>query len=402
MQVRQGSRNMDADGMGTDGTGVDSGQLALKMDRAEFADVVAWTARTLPRTGTVTSGIVVDATDGTVSLSSTDLEVSGEAVAENAVIEAAGRVMVSGRLLSDIARSLPDAPVRILADASRATISCGRARFSIPVLPESDHPHLPSQPRALGRARGDLFAAAVAQTYVATARNDSYNYMNGIKLELGADQLTFAATDRYRLAVREIGWTSESFSDEVPEVIVPGRSLSDVAKALAGDPLVQVGLDGGGGIEHRLLGLQGENRSFTTRLIDGKFPAFRSLFPPQFESTVRIDVAELSDAIKRVSLLAKSARNMAVQLTIAEGEVTLSVGGPEEGAEESVEGQLLGSANAIAFNPQFLLDGLHSLGRSQVVISFNQPSTPVVLSGADPDGEPDSEYRYLLMPIRIS
>jgi DNA polymerase-3 subunit beta len=388
--------------MEADRAGPDAGQLALKMDRSEFADVVAWTARTLPRTGTATSGIVIDASDGRVSLSSTDLEVSGEAVAENAVIEAAGRVMVSGRLLSDIARSLPEAPVRLVADSSRATISCGRAKFSIPVLPEADHPHLPNQPRGLGRARGDLFAKAVAQTYVATARNDSYNYMNGIKLELGSDQLTFAATDRYRLAVRDIAWVSESFSDEVPEVIVPGRSLSDVAKALAGDPLVQVGLDGGAGIEHRLLGLQGENRSFTTRLIDGKFPAFRSLIPSQFESTVRIDVAELSDAIKRVSLLAKSARNMAVQLHIEEGEVTLSVGGPEEGAEEAVEAELVGSSNKIAFNPQFLLDGLHSLDRAQVVISFNEPSTPVVLLGADADAEPDRDYRYLLMPIRIA
>lgn len=398
MQVRQDGRvSVEVDGPGS-GPG---GPLALRMDRSEFADVVAWTARTLPRTGTATSGIVIDAGEGAVTLSSTDLEVSSQAVAENAVIESAGRVMVSGRLLSDIARSLPDAPVRISSDTSRATVSCGRAKFSIPVLPESDHPHLPAQPRALGRARGDLFAKAVAQTYIATSRNETYNYMNGIKLELGADELTFAATDRYRLAVRDIPWNAEAFLDETPEVIVPGRSLSDVAKALAGDALVQVGLDGGSGIEHRLLGLQGENRSFTTRLVDGKFPAFRSLIPSQFESAVRIDVAELSDALKRVALLAKSVRNPAIRLDFRDGEVVLSVGGQDEGAEEAVEAVLTGSPNTIGFNPQYLLDGLHSLDKPQVELSFNQASTPVVLLGADADAEAERDYRYLLMPIRL-
>ncbi|MDQ1246019.1 MAG: polymerase subunit beta [Actinomycetota bacterium] len=372
--------------------------MKLRVERDALADAVAWTARTLPKMSGALSGILLEAGDEVLDLSSYDMDVSGEA-SVTSVVEEQGRILVSGRLLADIARSLPAAPVTLTTDGGKALLTCGRSRFTLPLLPEEDYPPLPQLPPEAGKTSGAVFAQAVAQTFVATSKSDTMPLFTGIRMEIAGEDLTLAATDRYRLAVRELTWSPEAVGFE-REVIVPGRGLSDVAKSLAGSDFVHLALasDDRG---DRSLGVVGDQRRFTTRLLDGQFPKFRDLLPTDFTSSVRADVGELSEAIKRVSLVAE--RNMPVRLNISDGEIELRVGAADETqAVESIEARLEGEHMTIAFNPHFLLDGLHAVGTATAVIRYNEAAKPSVIVGAaDFDAEPNLDYRYLLMPVKI-
>ncbi|MCB0916002.1 MAG: DNA polymerase III subunit beta [Actinobacteria bacterium] len=372
--------------------------MKLRVERDALADAVSWTARTLPKMSGTLSGILLDATGEILDLSSYDLDVSSEASLPS-VVEEPGRVLVSGKLLADIARALPAAPVTIASDAGRVVLTCGRTRFTLPLLPETDYPPLPELPPEAGKTTGAAFAQAVGQTFVATSKIDTMAMFMGIRMEIVGEDLTLAATDRYRLAVRELTWSPAAVGFE-REVIVPGKSLFDVAKSLSGSEFVHLALAADERSD-RSLGVVGDDRKFTTRLLDGQFPKFRDLLPRDFSSSVRANVAELSDAIKRVALVAE--RHMPVRLNISEGEIELRVGASEETqAVESVEASLEGSPMTIAFNPTFLLDGLHALDEPVVVIRYNEAAKPSVISGAaDFEAEPATDYRYLLMPVKI-
>ena len=278
-------------------------------------------------------------------------------------------------------------------------LSCGRSKFTLPLLPDSDYPALPDMPPRAGKTSGSAFGQAVAQTFVATSKSDTMPLFTGIRMEIDGENLTLAATDRYRLAVRELTWSPEAVGFS-REVVVPGRGLFDVARSLSGAEFVHLDLAGDERGE-RSLGVEGDHRRFTTRLLDGNFPKFRDLLPQEFSSSVRADTGELAEAIKRVSLVAE--RNMPVRLRISDGEIELTVGAQDETqAVEAVEADLDGEAMTIAFNPAFLLEGLGALGTPTTVIRFNEPSTPAVIVGAaDLQAEPAQDYRYLLMPVKV-
>ena len=372
--------------------------MKVRVERDALADAVGWTARTLPKLSGALSGILIDAADETVALATYDMDVSSEA-SVTAMVEEAGRVLVSGRLLADIARALPSAPVNLESDSGRVVLTCGRSRFTLPLMPEEDYPPLPDLPPLAGTTSGAVFAQAVGQTFVATSKVDTLAVFTGIRMEIAGEDLTLAATDRYRLAVRELSWTPEAIGFE-REVIVPGRGLSDVAKSLAGADSVHVALAADERSE-RSLGVLGDGRRFTTRLLDGPFPKFRDLLPVDFASSVRANVSELSDAIKRVALVAE--RNSPVRLNIGPDEIELRVGTADESqAVESVEALGEGTPMTIAFNPSFLLDGLHALDTPVAVMRYNEAAKPAVFTGAqDLTAEPSQDYRYLLMPVKV-
>ena len=369
--------------------------MKLRVERDALADAVAWTARTLPKNAGPRSGIMLEADADSITLSSSDSDVSGLARVE-AAVEAPGSVLVSGRLLADIARALPNAPVTIDID-SKVKLTCRRSTFTLPLLPTEDYPPIPDLPPFIGKVAGNQFAQAVAQTSVAASRNDGGQVVfTGIRLEVAGELLTMAATDRFRLAVRELPWSPEQVDAEA-SVIVPGRSLAEAARSLGHADFIRLAL----GDDERLLGLAGGDQQFTTRLLDGEYPKFRSLLPTSFATTVRVDVAELSEAIKRAALVTE--RNHAVRLHISDGEIRLEAGaGSETESEEFVEAQLNGDPISIAFNPQYLLDGLTALDKSTAEMRCNEPGKPVVFVGAaESSGDPDDSYQYLLMPVRI-
>ena len=381
--------------------------MKFRVERDVFAEAVAWAARSLPTRPPlpVLAGLLIDATEDGLTLSSFDYEVSAR-VEVAAEVSEPGSILVSGRLLADITRSLPDRPVELSTEDGdrKARLVCGSSTFSLQTLPREDYPTLPTMPDAAGTLSGELFAEAVAQVAVAVGRDDTLPVLTGIRVEFEADRLVMAATDRYRLAVRELTW-APGRTDLSTVALVQGRSLADTARALADADSVTVALTGSGAGEG-LIGFEGsaraESRRTTNRLLDGEFPKYRALLPSESSSVAVIESAALLETVKRVALVAD--RNTPVRLSFDDGQLVVEAGaGDEAQAVESVECNYSGEALTIAFNPQFLQEGIGALGTAYSEISFTTPTKPAVIAGrSEPETPSDGSYRYLIMPVRLS
>jgi DNA polymerase III subunit beta len=379
--------------------------VRIRVERDTLAEAVTWTARTLPARPPVPvlAGLLIVADEDHLTLSSFDYEVSAR-VAVDAVVEETGTVLVSGRLLAEITRALPDRPVTLATEGSKVQLVCGSSTFSLPTLPVEEYPTLPTMPVETGGLTAEAFAAAVAQVAVAAGRDDTLPVLTGVRMEIDGDTLTMAATDRYRLAVREIPWKPESPGAEAV-ALVPARTLADTAKSLAGADTVSLAL-ASGAVGEGLLGIEGGGRRTTTRLLDGEFPKYRSLLPAESLSVATVDTGSFVEAVKRVSLVAE--RNTPVRLSFTKGELQLDAGtGEDAQATETLEAELTGEDITIAFNPQFLLDGLGAIDEPVAVLSFTTSTKPAVLTGRASDaasGTPAdaASYRYLIMPVRLS
>lgn len=379
--------------------------MKVRVEREVLADAVAWAVRSVPARPPVPilAGLLLSAQDDVLTVSGFDYEASAR-IDVHAEIAEPGQVLVSGRLLADIARSLPPAPVQFATDGAagqKVTLSCGSARFTLLTLPLEDYPTLPPMPVSAGTISGDLLATAVAQVAIAAGRDDTLPVLTGVRIEVEGGTLTLAATDRYRLAVRSIAWTPEQ-SGLSTVALVPARVLLDTAKALASADKVLVALTTDGGAGEGMIGFDGGGRQATTRLLDGEFPKYNSLFPSGTTTTAVVETAPFTEAVKRVALVAE--RNTPVRLTFSEGVATLEAGtGEDAQAAESLEASLDGEDMSIAFNPGYLVDGLGAVGAAWTSLSFTAPTRPAVLQGRSAaDAGTVEDYRYLLMPVRLS
>jgi DNA polymerase-3 subunit beta len=378
--------------------------VKFRVERDVLADAVSWAARSLPTRPPlpVLAGLLVTAEDAGLVLSSFDYEVSAR-VEVAAEISDPGRALVSGRLLAEIVRSLPARPVEVVVDDAKVVLTCGSARFALLTLPVEDYPTLPELPAAAGTLPGADFAAAVSSVAVAAGRDDTLPVLTGIRMEFEDQLLTLAATDRYRLAVREVPWTPQTPGTSTV-ALVQARSLAETARALADAESVTLALASGGSGEG-IIGFEGESghsrRRSTTRLLDGEFPKYRALLPSESAAVATLDTATFVDAVKRVSLVAE--RNTPVRLSFGADELVLEAGtGDEAQATESVGCSFEGDGLAIAFNPQFLLDGLGAIDSSVARLSFTTATKPAVITSGEQDAAAVAGYRYLLMPVRLS
>jgi DNA polymerase-3 subunit beta len=385
--------------------------LKFRLVREDFADAVAWVARNLPSRPTVPvlAGVLLTGSDDGLTISGFDYEVSAE-VQVAAEIASPGSVLVSGRLLSDITRALPAKPVDVSVEGTRASLTCGSARFSLPTMAVEDYPALPALPEDTGFISSELFAEAIGQVAVAAGRDDTLPMLTGIRVEISGEKVVLAATDRFRLAVRELTWSTES-ADIEAAVLVPAKTLAEAAKAGADGADVHLSLGAGSAVgKEGLLGIRSEGKRSTTRLLDAEFPKFRQLLPAEHTAIATVGVAELTEAIKRVALVAD--RGAQVRMEFADDALRLSAGADDVGrAEEDLAVAFSGDPLTIAFNPTYLTDGLGSLHSARVTFGFTTPSRPAVLR---PTGEDDetvgaagpfpaaqTDYVYLLMPVRL-
>jgi len=375
--------------------------VKIVLERDVLAEAVAWTARALPARPTVPvlAGIRMQAGEELV-LSSFDYDVSAQASVPVST-EEAGSALVSGRLLAEISRSLPAKPVHINAEDGRAVLTCGSATFTLLTMPEDEYPALPEMPPAAGTIGSDAFATAVSQSATAAGRDDTLPALTGVRIEIEGDTLTLVSTDRYRLAVRELRW-NPARPDLTAAMLVPAKALADTARSLTSSAQVSIALalpGSEGGQGDGMIGFEGAGRRTTTRLLSGEFPRYQSLLPKTVNSAAELPVALLSESVKRVALVAE--RNTPVRLSFSSGQLVLEAGtGDEAQAEEVIEADFSGDDLSIAFNPQYLLDGLTAIDSDTVRISFTEPGKPALLTGKpSPDGNP--EFRYLLMPIRL-
>lgn len=393
--------------------------MELRVARDALADAVGWTARSLPARPPmqVLLGLLIDAgsaeQDGGVELSGFDYEVSSR-VRLDAEVAVPGRVLVPGRLLADIVRSLPAQPVELRLDGTRVVLTCGPARFTLPTLPVEEYPALPAMPQPAGTLDAAEFAAAAAQVALAAGRDDTLPVLTGVRCEIEGDQLTMAATDRYRLAVRTLSWRPRDPSISTT-ALIPARTLAETAKALAGAKEVMLALSGGTGASsgvEAMIGFEGGGRRTTSRLLEGEFPKYRSLLPSESTALARVPSVAFAEAVRRVALVA--ARNAPVRLGFSADGMVLEAGGADDAqASERLDCEWEGSASTepfgIAFNPQYLLDGLGAVDSEMTTLSFTGPTRPAVLTGTpadapapSPGAAPMAAYRYLLMPVRLS
>lgn len=377
--------------------------VKFRVERDVLAEAVAWAARGLPTRPPVPvlAGVLLEAQDdGTLVLSAFDYEVSAR-VSVAAEVGEAGTALVSGRLLSDIARSLPAQPVDVHTQDSKVSVTCGPARFTLLTMSVEDYPTLPTMPQATGTVAGDVFTTAVSQVTTAAGRDDTLPILTGVRVEIDGSRITLLATDRYRLAMRTLDWQPAS-TDTAAVVLVPARTLGDTARALGASASVELAVGRSSGAGDGLIGFEAGARRTTSRLLDGEYPKVSAIFPTTSDARAVVETAPLIEAVKRVSLVAD--RNTPVRLRFGQGVVVIEAGqGDDAQASEQLEATLDGDDLEIAFNPQYLLDGLGALQHPFARLAFTQPTKPALLTGqAEADSETDDSFQYVLMPVRLA
>lgn len=375
--------------------------MKFTVDRDVLADAVTWTARTLPNRPSipVLAGVRIEAsTEGTLSLSSFDYETS--AVSQVAAdVSEGGSLLVSGRLLAEISRSLPAKPVEIAVEGSRAVLTCGSSRFTLLTMPLEDYPALPAMPPVSGTIDAHAFAEAVSQVTVAASRDETLPLLTGVRVEVDGETITFLATDRYRLAVREVSWNPATPGLQAT-ALVRARTLSEVAKSLTSAGTINVSLPTGTGAD--IVGFEAGGRRTTSLLVDGDYPPVRRLFPDTTTTHAVVATSALVEAARRVSLVAE--RNTPIRLEFSEGQVVLEAGqGEDAQASEAIEALLEGESITTAYNPAYLTDALGVVGKEFTRLSFTHGTKPSVITGQSSlDAPEDDAFRYLIQPIRFA
>ena len=374
--------------------------MKFVVERDSLVDAVNWVSKSISNRPITTAllGIVIDASEE-VTLSGSDLETSAKAKFK-AEVSQKGKVLVPGRLLAEISRSLPAKPISFVLEGSRVLVSAGSAKFTLPTLPLSEYPTLPELPAASGSLNSDSFATAVNQVAVAAGKDDSLPTLTGVFVEINKNQITLAATDRYRLAVKELTWSAQDANIETTSLL-RARTLADAAKSLIGSSQVVIAL-APSTTNEKLVGFISEGKTMTSRVLDGSFPPFRHLLPNESTADAIIEVAPFLDSVRRVALVTD--KTVPLRLNFSNNTLQLEAGtGDEAQASEKLDINYKGEDINIAFNPTFLTDGLTAINTAFVHISFTGANKPAVLTWQTEAGSaPITNYKYLLMPMRYS
>jgi DNA polymerase III subunit beta len=400
--------------------------MKFTVERDALTEAVTWAARALPSRPVipVLGGLLLHASDGELTLSCFDYEVSAR-MRVPAEVSEPGAALVPGRLFAEITRSLPGLPVDVADDPDGLSVTCGEAAFTVTTLPSAEYPELPDLPLLAGIADGGALAAAIGQVAPAASRDDTLPMLTAVSLEFTAGTMTLAATDRYRLAVRELDWNSAPAIGEQAgaggaiTVLAPARTLAEAARIMTPGVPVRVFLrdpdsdpDSNPGGD-AMIGFEAGERRLTTRLLAGEFVRYRSRFPAEFGCTADLPAEAFAEAVRRVSLVAE--RGTPVQLSFAPGRVT--IGAATQGqarARETVPADFAGDEPDIAFSPHYLLDGVVAAavnGRAHtdapvpdstmIRLQFNSASKPAVITRGHSDGAEANDFRYLVVPQRV-
>jgi DNA polymerase III subunit beta len=339
------------------------------------------------------SGVLIEAGENSVTLSATDLDL-GLRTELDATIEGGGSVLLPGRLLAEVARSLADEVVEIeTREAERdVEIRSGTSNFHLRVLPVEDFPTLPSAKEGEEPIRIPAAALAESIDLVARAasRDDMRPVLTGVFVTANSNEMTMVATDSYRLAVKRTELETP-LSGEI-EANIPARALRELARILSVE-----------GVDEASIALPGNQAIFeagsmtlTTRLIEGQFPNFRQLLPESYEHDVRLPRSEFLEVARRISQLAQ--RNAPLRFSFEPGELTVSAETPDVGdARETMPAAFEGEPMEIGFNPEYLREGIESVSGDEVLLRLISPLRPGLMEPVD-----NGDFRYLVMPIRLN
>jgi DNA polymerase-3 subunit beta len=426
--------------------------MRIIVERDVLAEAVAWVARSLPSRPVlpILSGLLLEASAGGLTLSCFDYEVSARILLDAEVTEP-GTALVPGRLLAEITRSLPPFPVELDHEKDDVAVTCGPASFTLVTLPVKEYPRLPELPLLSGTVDGGALATAIGQVAPAASRDDTLPVITGVNLEISEDTIRLVATDRYRLAIRELGW-NPAHPGSAGTLLVPAKTLSDAARMMVPGTPVRVMMRGALATEasqgdslragDAMIGFESGGRRLTTRLIAGEYIKYMSRFPDDFGSRGDMPAVPLVEAVKRVALVAE--RGSSVRLSFGHGKVTIEAGTEGQArARETVAADFAGDETAIAFSPHYLMDGLGAAliaaagatgaadkpqgagkanqaakadqadkgqnadkapavpDEARIRLQFTSPTKPALITGSTGNGdEPAPDYRYLVVPLR--
>jgi DNA polymerase-3 subunit beta len=363
---------------------------AVRDDLSQALQLVARAVST--RTAVqILAGVHLHAADGRLELAATDMEMSLRASVE-ARVDEEGDAVVPGRLLVDIVRLLPPGEVtlELLAEEGVALVTCGASSYRLNTYAVGDFPRLPATDEAellaLDRAS---FLETVGKVSRAASRDESRPVLTGILVRLDGPSLTMAATDSYRLSVKETSLPADP--GRQLEAIVPARALAEVARIAQGTEADSIGL----AVQENQVVFTADGIWLTARRIDGQFPNYRQLRPETFEAEITLPREELLDAVRRVGVMAQ--RNSPLRLRFEEGQLTIQAHTQDVGeARETLPIPYAGDLLEIGFNPDFLRDGLESVSEDEVRLKLISPLRPGLITGSSDD------FWYLIMPIRLA
>lgn len=364
--------------------------IKLTCSRDELAQKVALVARAVSaRTSVqVLLGVLLRAEAGQLHLAATDMELSLRASLD-ADVGNEGAVVVPGRLLVELARLLPDGEVSIehRIEEGVVHIECGASNSRLHSYAVEDFPRLPDADNVqLFTVEREALLDTVARVSRSASRDESRPVLTGILVRFEAGKLVMAATDSYRLSVKET--PLESTAPEF-EAIIPARALGELTRVAPGVETIQLG------VQENQVVFVADGVTLTTRRIDGQFPNYKQLLPETFEYELLLPRGDLLEVVRRTSVMAQ--RNAPLRLRFAEGELTVSAQTQDVGeSRETLPAPFEGDAFEIGFNPEFLRDGIEAMSADEVTLKLTSPLRPAVIVGSPDDPT------YLIMPIRLA
>ena len=374
--------------------------MKFLVEKEPLTDAVNWVARSLSSRPIQTSllGIVINV-DSVITFTGSNLETTTESVIQADILDK-GRVLVPGRLLADIVRALPTKPITFELDGTRVLVTSGSSKFQLPTLPVEEFPTLPEFPDAAGEIDGGVFAESINQVAVAAGKDESLVKLTGVHVEVKGKNILLAATDRYRLAVKELTWKPNK-TDIENTILVRARTISELARSIDVSGKVIFALADSDSQE-RLYGFKVGDKTLTSRTLDEVLPPFRQLLSTDSAADVSIEVGPLLDAVGRVALVTD--KTVPLKLSFSTGNLKLEAGsGNDAQASENLPIEYSGEEFSTGFNPQFLIDGLQAISAPFVHISFTALNKHAIFMGKrEADAAPDTSYKYLLMPMRYS
>lgn len=379
--------------------------MEFRVPRDVFADVVTWAARGLPPRPPipVLAGVKIEASQGVLKFSSFDYEVSARFEVEAEVIED-GEVLVSGRLLAEIAKALPNLPVTVKLEDNKVSVVCGASRFNLLIMPIDDYPELPEVPNPVGTVDAAEFSRAITQVTLAASKEETLPVLASVHVAIDGEKITLMASDRYRLAQRTVAWKPADSSFETT-ALIKSKVLSDMSKSFpnVGDMSLSMATLSPDlpGATSAIFGMSMSGRQMTSQLTDGDYPELQKLFPTSTPINAVLERKELSEALKRMRLV--SERGGRVRFRFRPGSLTLEAGeGQEAQASEEINCTLQGEEITAEFNPDFLLEGVEAMDEDYVHMGFiSSDKASMIMGQAEKDGPQNQNYRYLVMPLHL-
>ena len=366
--------------------------MKFSVARSELLDTLSVVGKGMSARSTlpILSGILISAGNGEIQLQATDLEVSVRRSCA-ALVEGDGQVVVPGKLITEIVRSLPEAAVTLETDGETAHIRCQHASFTIKTLNAKDFPKFPEVVAdKTVSLTANVMTSAVKRVSRSVSRDETRATLTGVLVMVDGPSLKMVSTDSYRLAMSEV--VLEAGGAESIEVVVPGKALDEVTRLASDSQPITVGLS-----ENQILFEFGQT-TFVTRRIEGNFPDYKQIIPKDSSTTVDISGEELSAAVKRVSLMALHNSPIKITINVADQTLSLSAATQDVGdASEDLMVKAEGNDVGIAFNHSFLMDGLSSANSETIRIEIKDAEKPGLIKSVEDEG-----FLYVLMPVRTT